>query len=33
MLTYTKWTAYDGEVGITENGEYFNLKTQKKATA
>ena len=30
MFTYTKWTSYNGEVGITEKGEYFDLKTGMK---
>jgi len=26
MQIFTKWTAYDGLIGITERGEYFDMK-------
>ena len=30
MQIYTKWIAYNGIIGITENYEYYDLNTNKK---
>lgn len=27
MNIYTKWVAYNGKVGITEKGEYYDMST------
>lgn len=30
MVILTKWVCYDGKVGVTSNGEYYELSTGKK---
>ena len=27
MQIFTKWICYNGKVGVTENGEYFDIET------
>lgn len=29
MQIFTKWVCYNGAIGITENGEYYELETGK----
>ncbi len=29
-ILFTKWMAYDGRVGITNDGEYYDLENNKK---
>ena len=30
MLIFTTWTCYNGEVGVTLDGEYYEIGTGKK---
>lgn len=30
MVILTKWVCYDGKVGVTSNGEYYEISTGKK---